>query len=79
VATISINGESERVDAGKAFPAANPVFRLVKVKAGSAEIGIVGGSYQSGGATLTLKKGKTVTLMNTADGTRYELKLISTP
>jgi hypothetical protein len=27
---------------------------------------------------VTLTKGKKVTLMNTADGTRYELRLIST-
>jgi len=35
----------------------------------------VGGSYASGAATVTLHENKPVTLMNTADGTRYKLVL----
>ena len=44
---------------------------------GSVKIGIAGGSFESGGATVTLQKNKPLTLMNTADGTRYVLRLIS--
>jgi hypothetical protein len=54
------------------------VFTLVSLTAGAAKIGIAGGAYENGAATMTLKKGKTVTLMNTANGTRYVLRLVST-
>jgi len=77
-ARISINGSSELVDVGKTFPASDPVFRLVSATKNTAKIGIAGGSLSTGGATATLTKGKKVVLMNTADGTRYELVLIST-
>jgi hypothetical protein len=77
-ARISINGSSELVDVGKTFPASDPVFRLVSATKNTAKIGIAGGSLSTGGATATLTKGKKVVLMNTADGTRYELVLVST-
>jgi hypothetical protein len=76
-AVISVNGASETVKVGAAFPAATPVFRLVAIKKGVAQIGIAGGSLQGGAQTVPLSKGQTVTLMNTADGTRYVLKLVS--
>jgi hypothetical protein len=43
----------------------------------SVEVGIAGGQYASGGKTLKLVLGKTITLQNTADGSRYELALLS--
>jgi hypothetical protein len=76
-AKISVNGEAELVSAGATFPAADPLFRLASVTKTTAKIGISGGSLSTG-TTVTLTKGKKVTLMNTADGTRYELVLIST-
>jgi hypothetical protein len=76
-AKISVNGEAELVSAGATFPAADPVFRLVSVSRTTAKVGISGGSLSTG-STVTLTKGKKVTLMNTADGTRYELRLVST-
>ena len=76
-AVISVNGVQETVAAGGEFPKDSPVFRLVKVVGGEARIGIAGGALASGSPTVTLRKGKAVTLVNTADGTRYELKLIS--
>jgi hypothetical protein len=54
------------------------VFILVSLTRTAAKIGIAGGSYETGAATVTLTQGKSVTLMNTADGTRYVLRLIST-
>jgi hypothetical protein len=75
-ATLAVNGKSEPVQVGADFPAATPLFRLVSVTGDSAEIAISGGSYQDGAATVTLKKGKTLTLMNTADGARYALLLV---
>lgn len=76
-AVISVNGTQETVSTGGEFPKDSPVFRLVKVVGGEARIGIAGGALASGSPTVTLRKGKAVTLVNTADGTRYELKLVS--
>jgi hypothetical protein len=75
-ALISVNGTSEAVQVGAQFPASSPVFVLVSLTTTSARVGIAGGSLQGGG-TATLKKGHTLTLMNTADGVRYVLRLIS--
>jgi hypothetical protein len=77
--TISVNGRSERVAKDGTFPSGAPVFRLVSWTSATAEIGIVGGSYQTGGQTLTLERGKAVTLMNTSDGNKYKLVLVATP
>jgi len=77
--TISVNGHPEKVGRDGTFPADSPVFRLASFSKGKAEIGIVGGSYQSGDGTLTLVKGKAVTLMNTSDDKRYKLVLLATP
>ncbi len=68
---------AELVDLGKTFPSSDPVFRLVALTRTTAKIGIAGGSLSTGDGTTTLTKGKKVTLMNTADGTRYELVLLS--
>ena len=72
-----MNGEAERVTVGGSFPASDPVFRLVSVKKTTAKVAIAGGSLSSGDGAVTLTKGKKLTLMNTADGTRYELVLVS--
>ena len=75
-AQISVNGNSETVAAGASFPSTDPIFKLVSVGKGSARIAIEGGSYASGASTITLKKGRPLTLVNTADGTRYRLSLL---
>jgi hypothetical protein len=77
-AQISVNGQREKVGVGAAFPAADPVFQLISLTKTNAKIGIAGGSLSTGDGVVTLTKGKKVTLMNTADGTRYELVLVST-
>jgi len=81
-AVISVNGTLYSVAVGNDFPQAGstdasiqPLFHLVSVTAHSAKISIVGGSYASGAAAVTLQENKPVTLMNTADGTRYKLIL----
>jgi len=76
-ALISVNGTEETVAVGGDFPKDSPVFTLVKLVGGEARIAIAGGALASGSPTTTLRKGKTLTLVNTADGTRYELKLVS--
>ena len=75
-AVISVNGTSELVAAGSNFPVANPVFQLLSLTETTAKVAVAGGSYASGAATLTLKVNTPVTLVNTADGTRYTLTLL---
>lgn len=74
---IAVNGVESAVEAGASFPAAEPVFVLVSLGQGTAEIGIAGGSYADGGETVTLELGEPLTLVNTANGARYELKLVT--
>lgn len=74
-ATLSVNGVPESVSVNADFPAAAPLFHLVALTATTAKIAIAGGSLASGAPTVTLRLGKPLTLMNTADGTRYLLIL----
>ena len=77
-AVISVNGSPESVQVGGTFPSSNPYFKLISLTKKGAKISIAGGSLENGAPTVTLTKNKAVTLMNTADGTRYVLRLIST-
>lgn len=81
-AVISVNGTLYDVPVGTDFPQASatdatvvPLFHLVSLTGNTAKISIVGGSYANGTRTVTLKQNKPLTLMNTADGTRYTLIL----
>jgi hypothetical protein len=76
-ADISVNGTTESVAVGAQFPASNPTFVLVSLTKSAAKISIAGGSLEGSKQTVTLKKGVPLTLMNTADGTRYVLRLVS--
>lgn len=77
-AVIAVNGVEETVAVKAEFPKDEPIFRLVAATATTARIGIAGGALASGEPTVTLRKGKPMTLVNTADGVRYELELVST-
>jgi hypothetical protein len=74
-AVISVNGTLMSVTSGTDFPADQPLFHLVSLTAHTAKISIVGGSYANGAPAVTLHENKPVTLVNTADGTRYKLVL----
>lgn len=77
-AKISVNGESSDVTVAATFPKSDPIFKLVSLTKTTAKVGIVDGTYATGSQTITLKRGgKPVTLMNTADGTTYVLRLVS--
>jgi hypothetical protein len=77
-AVISINGgPGETIEVGAAFPAAQKLFRLVSLDARGAKIGVADGSLVGPAKTVTLELGKTLTLMNTADGARYRMRLLS--
>jgi hypothetical protein len=71
-----VNGVSESVTVGAAFPSATQLFVLRTLTAKIATIGIVGGSYASGAPAITLKVNQPVTLQNTADGTKFTLVLL---
>jgi hypothetical protein len=77
-AVISLNGVRQGVNLKVDFPADAPLFHLVSLTKKTAKVSIAGGSLASGKVTLTLRRGKPVTLVNTADGTRYKLLLVST-
>ena len=81
-AVIAVNGTLYTVATKTDFPQPSaadptvvPLFHLVSVTAHTATISIAGGSYATGAPTVTLRENKPVTLMNTADGTRYTLVL----
>jgi hypothetical protein len=76
-ALIATNGLCELVTVKGAFPVTENIFQLVSIaKDGkSVQVGIVGGSFDSGQPTATLKLGDKLTLVNTADGTRYVIEL----
>jgi hypothetical protein len=76
---ISTNGVCERIAEKGTFPANEGIFRIISIAPGgkSVEVGVVGGSYDNGQATATLKLGQKLTLVNTADGTRYVIVLES--
>jgi hypothetical protein len=81
-AVIAVNGTPMSVSVGTDFPQpttaapnATPLFHLVSLTSTTAKISIVGGSYTSGAGTVTLRVNKPVTLMNTADGSRFKLIL----
>src|SRR5581483_4686058 len=71
------NGVCEKVTVKGTFPANENIFRLVSVARDrkSVELAVVGGSFDSGQPTAKLELGDKLTLVNTADGTRYEIVL----
>jgi hypothetical protein len=74
---IAVNGRVQIVRVGTSFPSTNPLFRLVSVSNnGVARIGVASGSYSSGARTVSLVAGRTLTLVDTADGIRYQLRLL---
>jgi hypothetical protein len=75
--TLSVNGSVQTVRVGGSFPSSNPLFKLVSVAHGVVRIGIANGSYASGTQTVALTAGRTLTLVDTADGAHYKLRLVS--
>jgi hypothetical protein len=77
-AVIRINDKKQVVGVDGVFPAGEPLFRLVRLgKNGkSIRISVLGGSFTSGDPWIALARGKTLTLANESDGTRYIVKLV---
>ena len=76
-ATINFDGKPQQVQVEGQFPTPEPLFVLRSLKKKQAKIGVAGGSFDDG-QPVTLKLGKKVTLVNTATGVRYVLKLVYT-
>jgi hypothetical protein len=81
-AVISVNGTLMSITVGSDFPqptssdpSVQPLFHLISLTAHTAKISIVGGAYSNGAAAATLRENRPLTLMNTADGTKYRLIL----
>jgi hypothetical protein len=75
--TVSVNGAVQTVRVGASFPSSNPLFKLVSIAHGVVRIGIANGSYASGTQTVAVTAGRTLTLVDTSDGARYKLRLVS--
>jgi hypothetical protein len=76
-ATITVDGKPQQLELKDTFPDPGPVFVLRSLSKKQAKIGVAGGSFDDGQA-VTLQLGKKVTLLNTATGERYVLRLVYT-
>ncbi len=74
-ATIAVNGDAEALKVKQLFPEQEDLFVLLSLKGKTAKIAVSGGAFTDG-QTITLKLGKNLTLVNTATGARYALKLL---
>jgi hypothetical protein len=75
LAVLLVNGKLHSLEAGKRFPKGDPAFLLKTLKPGRVGIAVANGSF-AGGGVLTLRVGRKVTLVNTATGARYVVKLV---
>ncbi len=75
-AVVKTNGRRQVIFVGDDFPKKGPLFKLVALGKKNIRIGVLGGSFTSGVATIKLRKGKRLTLANQADGSRYVLQLL---
>ncbi len=76
-ATIAVNGVEEPLQVKQTFPKDEPMFVLVSLKGKKAELAVAGGKLTQG-RTVTVIVGKPITLVNTATGARYRIKLLYT-
>ena len=75
IALLSVNGKVRTVALAKRFPQSDRAFLLKSLKPGRATIAVADGSFVGGG-TLVLRVGRAATLVNTATGARYVVKLL---
>ncbi len=76
-ANISVNGTSQAVPLKGTFPSASPAFVLESLTAKEIKISVNGGSFASGAEKVTIRKGKSVVLVNTVDSMRYVIKYVA--
>jgi hypothetical protein len=75
IAILKVNGVLQTIELGKRFPKGDPAFVLKSLKRGRVGIAVAGGDF-AGGGVLTLRLGRQITLVNTATGARYVVKLL---
>jgi hypothetical protein len=75
-AVIEVNGQSEEVVYGAAFPTTDPVFRLANVTESGVEVGLASGSFDDGRETVAIAVGEQVQLVGD-DGTSYTVRVVS--
>jgi len=78
MAMLKVNGKLMKIDLKARFPKSDRAFvlRSLKVSPGRATIAVADGSFAGHQPTLTLRAGQGVTLVNTATGVRYVVKLL---
>ena len=75
MAMLRVNGNLHFVELKKRFPKSDRAFELKTIKPGRVSISVADGNFVGGG-TLVLRVGRTTTLVNTATGARYVVKLL---
>lgn len=75
LAIVKVNGVTQSIELGKRFPRGEGSFLLKSLKPGRAGIAVAGGDF-AGGGVLTLRVGRQITLVNTATGARFVVKLL---
>ncbi len=76
-ATILVNGRPQQLAVKQLFPQRDQTFVLVGIAKRAVKIAVAGGAFTSGKA-ITIELGRRVTLMNTATGQRFVMKLVYT-
>ena len=76
-ATLIVNGKPQQLTLKQVFPKGQPTFVLQAVGKNFVKIGVAGGKF-TGGEAVKLMLGERVTLMNTATGQRFVMKLAFT-
>jgi hypothetical protein len=76
-ATLMVNGRPLQLVWKDVFPKGQPTFVLLGVDKNFVKIGVAGGKFTDGD-TVKLELGKRVTLLNTATGARFVMKLVYT-
>ena len=74
-ATISVNGKVVPLEVKDLFPPKQKLFVLVSLHRKTAKVAVAGGAFTDA-QTITLRFGQNLTLVNTATGARYALKLL---
>jgi hypothetical protein len=77
-ATLEVNGNEVRLKLDQRFPPSTKVFKLAGLKTRTAEIVLATGGKLGPGGKVTLKMGDSITLVNSATGKRYTLRLLYT-
>ncbi len=74
-ATIAVNGKDVPLGVKDLFPPKQKLFVLVSLNRKTAKIAVAGGAFTDA-QMITLRLGQNLTLVNTATGARYSLKLL---